>query len=115
MPPYILHITSHQAWETAQRAGLYTADSLASEGFIHCSTPDQILGVANSLYRGQRDLVLLVLDVARLQAPLRYEDCYASGQAYPHLYGPLNLEAVCAVHAFPPQADGTFRLPPTLT
>ncbi len=115
MPPYILHITSRQAWEAAQRAGLYTADSLASEGFIHCSTPAQILDVANTLYRGQRDLVLLVIDVARLQVPLRYEDCHASGQAYPHLYGPLTLDAVCAVYDFPPQADGTFRLPSALT
>ncbi len=74
-----------------------------------------MLGVANTLYHGRRDLVLLVVDVTRLHAPLRYEDCYAAGQAYPHLYGPLNLDAVIAVYDFTPQADGTFSLPPTLT
>ncbi len=115
METRIVHITSRPAWEAAQRAGLYTADTLASEGFIHCSTTAQILSVANTLYHGQTGLVLLIIDVTRLQAPLRYEDCYASGQAYPHLYGPLNLDAVSVVYDFSPQPDGTFRLPDALT
>lgn len=112
--PYVFHLATRAAWQEAQRLRSYRPASLSSEGFIHCSTPAQLLGVANSLYRGRHDLVLLVIDVARLTAPVRYEDCYASGQAYPHLYGPLNLEAVIAVYDFPPQADGTFRLPDDL-
>lgn len=113
--PYILHIATRAAWQEGQRLRSYRPASLSSEGFIHCSTPAQILNVANALYRGRHDLVLLVIDVACLTAPVRYEDCYASGQDYPHLYGPLNLEAVIAVYDFPPQADGTFRLPDELS
>ncbi len=107
----LFHITTRAAWAEAQRAAVYTGDTLVRDGFIHFSTAEQILGVANTLYRGRDDLLLLLVDAARLTAPVRYEDCYASGQAYPHLYGPLNLDAVIAVYDFPPQPDGTFRLP----
>ncbi|MDP2976538.1 MAG: DUF952 domain-containing protein, partial [Anaerolineales bacterium] len=45
---YILHITSRTSWLVAQKTGVYTADTLASEGFIHCSTREQVLrGQAN--------------------------------------------------------------------
>lgn len=108
----LLHITQRSAWDAAQHAGEYRAPSLDSEGFIHCSTPAQVLGPANMLYRGQSDLVLLVLDPAQLQASLRYEP--VGSDLFPHLYGPLNLNAVTNVVPFPPQPDGTFVLPPTL-
>jgi uncharacterized protein (DUF952 family) len=108
----ILHITSRADWESAQALGDYRLDSLATEGFIHCSTPDQVLGPANALYRGRGDLVLLVIDPARLAADLVYEDCYEAGQTFPHIYGPLNLNAVVRVVPFPPLPDGTFALPP---
>lgn len=107
----ILHITHRSDWETAQAAGEYRADSLAAEGFIHCSTVEQVLGPANEFYRGKDDLVLLVIDPARLAAELVYEDSYHIGTAFPHIYGPLNLDAVTSVVPFPPLADGTFELP----
>lgn len=107
----IVHITYRSDWEAAQPAGEYRADSLKLQGFIHCSTPEQVVEVANGLYRGQTGLVLLVIDPARLRHEVRYEDCYDTGLLFPHLYGPLNLEAVVAVVDFPPQSDGTFGLP----
>ncbi|HMQ34809.1 MAG TPA: DUF952 domain-containing protein [Chloroflexaceae bacterium] len=106
----IFHITTVAAWEDARRAGAYTADSLATEGFIHLSTRAQLLWVADRFYRGQAGLVLLAVDPARLLAELRYEES-EPGQRFPHLYGPLNLDAVVAAHPFPPEPDGTFRLP----
>ncbi len=108
----ILHITTRAAWETAVANGQYAAESLDSEGFIHCSTPAQVLGPANALYHGQRGLVLLCINSERVQAPIVYEDCYETGQLFPHVYGPLNLEAVTAVLEFPPNLDGSFSLPP---
>lgn len=110
----ILHIARQVDWETALNQGAYTADSLASEGFIHCSTPAQVLGPANEIYRGQTDLLLLAIDPGKLTAALVYEDCYETGQAFPHIYGPLNLDAVVRVVPFPPQPDGSFTLPPEL-
>ena len=108
----ILHITQWETWDAARAAGIYQADTLATEGFIHCSTAAQVLGVANAMFRGQAGLALLTIEEARVQAEIRYEDCYASGQQFPHIYGPLNLDAVIHVADFPPGMDGTFTLPP---
>lgn len=111
----ILHATPRTSWTAAQAVGAYTADSLAGEGFIHCSTADQILRVANLLFRGQRGLVLLVIDPARLTSALRWEPGVdLAGERFPHVYGPIDLQAVVAVLAFEPGADGLFSLPAEL-
>ncbi len=117
----IYHITTRQAWQAAQEAGSYTATSLKSEGFIHCSTLEQILPVANSFYCGQQGLILLEIAPQALQAPLKWEaPAHPSSQAagtiddaqqFPHVYGVINVDAVQRVIDFPPQADGTFSLP----
>jgi uncharacterized protein (DUF952 family) len=73
-----------------------------------------VLIPANERFRGQTDLLLLCIDPTRLVAPLVYEDCYQAGMAFPHIYGPLNTDAVLRVVDFPPQIDGTFLLPPSL-
>ena len=110
----ILHITTYSAWQKAKTKGYYEADSLQTEGFIHCSMPHQVLGPANALFAGQPDLVLLCLDIDKVQADIVYEDCYESGQAFPHVYGRLNLDAILQVIPFPPNKDGTFSLPVSL-
>lgn len=107
----IYHITTRSAWEAAVTAGVYRAASLTSEGFIHCSTEAQVVSVADALYRGQADLLLLRIDSARLTAQVVYEDCYESGQAFPHIYGPLPVTAVTATAPFPPRDDGAFAWP----
>ena len=107
----LLHITTEKAWQTAVAAGEYRADSLTSEGFIHCSTVEQVLLPANDLYAGRTDLILLKIDPTCLTATLIYEDCYGSGHKFPHIYGPLNLDAVIGFISFSPNADGTFSLP----
>lgn len=110
----ILHITTEKAWQTAVAAGAYQADSLANEGFIHCSTVDQVLTPANEMFVGQTHLILLTIDPAKLTAKLIYEDCTQSGQTFPHIYGAINLDAVTGFLAFPPNPDGTFSLPTQL-
>ncbi len=105
----LLHITTSDAWQAAGRD--IRAPSLEGEGFMHCSTPDQVLIPANERFRGERDLVLLVLDPGLIEADVVFEDCYDSGLAFPHVYGPLPRSAVVSVVAFPPESDGSFRLP----
>jgi uncharacterized protein (DUF952 family) len=107
----ILHIARKTDWEQARAEGSYRADTLASEGFIHCSTPEQVIPVANHLFRGQPDLVLLVIDRDKVRAPIRDENLEGGTTLYPHIYGPLNLDAVRSVLDFPPRADGSFELP----
>lgn len=111
--PQLLHITHQDQWQQAQINGAYRADSLDSEGFIHCSTPDQVLWVANTFYRDQCGLVLLRIDPDRLQSELRY-DTIPDGRQFPHVYGEINLDAIVDVIDFPPESDGTFALSSTL-
>ncbi len=106
----VFHITSRDAWVEAVHAGAYRAASLDGEGFIHSSTADQVTATAERYYRGQDSLVLLAIDASRLQAELRYEVA-TGGALFPHIYGPLNLDAVRQVLLFPPNADGSFALP----
>jgi len=107
----ILHITAREAWKSAEHEGTYYADSLQTDGFIHCSTLAQVLMPANALFRGHQDLILLCIDPARVQSKIVYEDCYETGHLFPHIYGPLNADAVFQVVDFPPNVDGTFNLP----
>jgi len=116
---FILHIATKSAWKRALRLGAYEPPSLETEGFIHCSTPAQTVQTANSFFRGQSDLVLLRIDTSRVTAELKLEPAAHAAhrqqtELFPHLYGPLNLEAVSEVIAFPCEPDGTFRLPKRL-
>lgn len=107
----IVHICQKTAWEAAQQAGEYRPSSLAAEGFIHASQPEQVLPVANRFYAGQNDLLVLWIDPRRVRASIRYEP--ADDELFPHIYGVLNLDAVQVVRPFPPDAQGVFRrLPP---
>jgi uncharacterized protein (DUF952 family) len=108
----IYHITSRTSWLDAQKSGAYTADSLAVQGFIHCSKPDQVLRVANTWYAGQRGLVLLEIDETRLWSKVRWEPgTDKPDELFPHIYGPLNVDAAIHVHDFEPGADGQFTFP----
>jgi len=117
----ILHLTTNDAWLAAVKSGVYHADSLATEGFIHCSKPSQIVDVANTFYHGQKGLVLLVIDLSKLtsefkwEPPAEPEPSHArASDLFPHVYGSINLEAVDEVLPFEPGADGSFNLPPEL-
>jgi uncharacterized protein (DUF952 family) len=98
-------------WEQAQKSGWYEADSLRVQGFIHCSKPDQILSVANSNFCGQEELVLLCIDTDKVASEIRYENCTGDSELFPHIYGPLSIDAVISVSEFQPLSDGMFVLP----
>ena len=101
----IFHIAERAAWEQAVRAGQYTVStrgrSLAEEGFIHMSTESQVAGVAERFYADVPDLVLLHVDESRLTAPLQWDPVPGAADPFPHLYGPLNADAVVEVEDFP--------------
>ncbi|MFN2145435.1 MAG: DUF952 domain-containing protein [Anaerolineales bacterium] len=106
----IYHIVSKSDWTAVGDATHYRGDTLDTEGFIHCSTLEQVLDTANYLFRARKDLVLLQINPVKLRSPLKYEDA-GDGRFFPHIYGPLEMEAVVAVADFPPNADGSFDLP----
>ncbi len=113
--PIMLHITTASQWLAAKTAGVYQGDTLDTDGFIHASFPHQVLAVAQNYYREVPNLVLLVIDPAHVTSEIRYErgtheDDNAIEQ-FPHIYGPLQLDAIIDVVPLPQTADGTFLLP----
>ena len=90
----IYHVIRKADWEKALLLGRYEADSLHTEGFIHNSTAGQVAGVLDRYYRDEKDLLLLHIDETKLTAPLRYELAPSVNEMFPHLFGPLNLDAV---------------------
>ena len=105
----VVHAMARGEWDGVRRE--VRPASLAAEGFIHLSTPEQIAWVCTERFAGREDLVLLVVDPRRLPVPLVWEDCYDTGQAFPHLYAPLPVTAVTAVLDYRPGADGRFGSP----
>lgn len=113
----LLHLTTLAAWIDAVRAGQFVTESLSVEGFIHLSASAQVTLPANALFEGRRDTWLLVVDPARLSAPLRWEPGSprdSTSMEFPHLYGPLNLDAVVALVPYPCRPDGWFDPPADL-
>ena len=109
----ILHITQSQAWGTAKNLGAYQGNTLATEGFIHCSTVSQVIGSANRFFKSQSDLVILLIDVDRVKAEIRYEGADPTN-LFPHIYGDLNIDAVIEAIDLEADANGSFVLPPGL-
>ncbi len=117
----ILHITTRKAWIDATRLGQYSAPSLPTEGFVHASTISQLLPVAAKFYKDQSGLVLLEIDPKLLTSELKWEKPTGGpppgvpeDDAFPHIYGPINLDAVVQVLDFVPGPNGEFSVPPSL-
>lgn len=117
----IYHITTNGEWQSSQDKQHYEAESLDTQGFIHLSEKHQIVGVADAIFTGRDDLIILVVNPAKLKAELRYEAPdpnipkeHHEGELFPHLYGVLNFDAVENVVEFPCQENGKFSLPELL-
>jgi glutathione S-transferase len=102
----IYHIASAGDWERARSAGEYRVStrgrSLEEEGFIHCSRAHQIAAVADRFYRGVDDLVLLTIDERLVRSEVRYESVPGGDETFPHIYGPLDVDAVVSAEPFAP-------------
>ena len=107
----IFHITPQQDWEKASSEGIYSADSLETEGFIHCSTSTQLVRTANKFFKNQTDLLLLFIDSDKVKPEISY-DVVAENETFPHIYGALNKNAVFKVIHFEADKNGLFKLPP---
>ena len=113
----IFHIAQREAWvnrEEQSAVGFYRPEKFPIEGFIHCSTRDQVIKVADIRFRGQTGMVLLFIDTDKVRAEIRYENLEGGQELFPHIYGEINTDAVVQVADFEPGADGHFALPATL-
>lgn len=97
MQNIIYHITTNEAWAKAVEQNYYEAPSLIEEGFIHCSTENQVNGVLNRYYKDTPNLLKLVIEISKLTSELKYELAPSVNELFPHIYGPIQIEAVISV------------------
>ena len=109
----IFHITSRADWDRAVEAGCYRPSSLASEGFVHASSVGQVAGSANRFFQGLEGLVVLRLDLGRIRSTIDWAVSTDSTEPFPHILGPIDLEAVVEVVPLRPDSSGKFAWPPT--
>lgn len=104
------HLVAGEYYRDSDRSAPYVPEAFAADGFIHCTDgADNLVATANRRYAGDRRMfVALVIDTSKVAAEIRYED--AAG-IYPHIYGPLNRDAIVDILPMLRAADGTF-LPP---
>jgi uncharacterized protein (DUF952 family) len=95
--PDILRIAPRDQWEQAVAEGEYRSDDLATVGFIHCSTSEQLPYVYGKFYEGRTGLVVLRIDLGKLKPPLVWENPHETWKLFPHVYGPINPDAVVEV------------------
>lgn len=106
----IYKITPRSDWERAEAAGTFTGAPVdLADGFIHFSTASQAAETAARHFGGQDDLLLVAVDPERLGDGLRWEPS-RGGDLFPHLYGPLSMEAVLWARPMP-LVDGVHDLP----
>lgn len=109
-PARTYHLVPAAVWEAADPGTPYLPSEFAADGFIHTThDPVEVAATGNRHYRDDpRPYVLLHIETARLTAPLVIED---PGGRYPHIYGPLNRDAIIAVTKVARDQDGSFRSP----
>ncbi len=107
----LLHLIDAAQWRVALDAGSVVDASLRTDGYIHLSEPEQVVGSAERYFPGRDDLVVLVVDRARLRDEVRWESAAPDAMRFPHLYGPLPVSAVTSVLPYRPGLDGLF-VPP---
>ena len=107
--PVIYHIADQNHWEQAQSNRLYVHPSLHSDGFIHCSSEDQLEKTANLYFSSENDILILYIDTGKLHADVKYEEASRGGD-FPHIYGPVNIECVIRTKKVKRRADGKYKV-----
>jgi len=98
--PTIYHLALAEDWGHEAPDDYTTSTlgrSLADQGFIHCSFREQVQQIADLVYRGRSDVLLLEIDRSRLDAAVKVEPPDGGSDCYPHIYGPINRDAVVRV------------------
>ncbi|WP_232719436.1 DUF952 domain-containing protein [Gordonia metallireducens] len=109
--PVLTHLIPASDWAEARHGTHVRPPSLDDVGFVHLSTPQQVHLPANRLFAGRHDILLLIVDPARLDAEVRWEPGVPTdpdSMLFPHLYGPLPVDAVVDVRELRPGPDNAF-------
>ena len=92
----IYHIVLPEVWEKFKDEKFYEAESLRTEGFIHCSFAGQVEAVLQRYYTGAEKILLLEIEPEKLASKLVNEPS-TGGEIYPHIYGKVNTDAITGI------------------
>lgn len=114
----IICITTHSIWKNALKSGAYTHSTITSSlqevGFIHATTPAQTMDIIPR-FANQKDVMLLFIDTQKVKAPVKFEAARSGREGlFPHIYGPLNVDAVYATADVDSDDEGNFLAPEAL-
>jgi uncharacterized protein (DUF952 family) len=111
----IYHLTTEEVWRAAQKTGDLRAESLETEGFIHCSQAHQVLWVVDRFFGAATELLLVCIDGERLGSSLVFEppggDARSPTESFPHVYGTIPSASVVAVGIMKRDAEGGMCWP----
>lgn len=93
---HIYHIVLPNVWENFKDEEFYAAESLTSEGFIHCSFAEQLEAVLQRYYAGKERVLILTIETEKLESKL-VEEPSTNNEIYPHIYGEINRDAIVGV------------------
>ena len=89
----IYHIVTPEVWEKFKDENEYEAESLATEGFIHCSYQNQLDDVLRRYYANADKVLILTINPSLLKSDLIAEPS-TNREIYPHIYGKINKSAI---------------------
>lgn len=97
----IYHIVTSSYWAKFEGTSEYISETLDVEKFIHCSRKEQLAGVLERFFVGVNNLLVIEIDESKLTSRLLYEAVPDSDETFPHIFGPINKEAIVEVHYWP--------------
>jgi uncharacterized protein (DUF952 family) len=107
----IFHFINQADLEKYLNADSLEVPSLQSSGFIHCSTLEQVISVANYIAPYDEEMQLIEIDPDRLRSEVRYENTDGGDELYPHIYGPVNRDAIVDIHRLEWDGEEGYQLP----
>lgn len=107
----IYHLIEKEQWELCCKNSSYKPNSVDREGYIHCSFEEQIMKVANTFYKNQKNLLILCINEKKLTSSLKVEDLFNLNEAYPHIYGELPIKSIVKVISIEVDSNGEFIKP----
>ncbi|WP_461128661.1 DUF952 domain-containing protein [Spirosoma aerophilum] len=107
----LYYLVKKNNWESLDKKASFRTASFARDGFIELVPREQVVLNANKLYPGQKDLLLLKIDVPFTDSLLHWDNIPGREASVPRYYGELPRALVSHVYSLKPNRQGRFTLP----
>jgi uncharacterized protein (DUF952 family) len=92
----IYHVVKESEWKLCEEGEDYEAESLYTEGFIHCSFQYQLEDVLRKYFADEQKVIILHINPFLLRSEIIVEPA-TNGEFYPHVHGRINRSAIIKV------------------